>query len=127
MPESDLFGQSLSDYRWKNRLVLILNPDGDDPLVHPQVESFKNLSADITERDLLVFILHRDVVTDLKGEKQRLDAEEVPYKNFQGVILIGKDGGVKLKEEYFVAPSVIFTLIDGMPMRRSEIRASKKN
>ena len=127
LAESKLFGQSLADYQWKNRLVFIVNPDGNDPLAHPQVESFRKFNNDITDREILVLVLYQDMVIDLNGEKQLIDAAEVPYNNFQGVILIGKDGGVKLREEFFIEPSVIFTLIDSMPMRRAEMRSSKKN
>ncbi|NNC63365.1 MAG: DUF4174 domain-containing protein, partial [Gammaproteobacteria bacterium] len=40
------------------------------------------------------------------------------------VLLIGKDGGVKARHESVPALSELFTLVDGMPMRRSEMRAS---
>ena len=43
--------------------------------------------------------------------------------NFQGVLLIGKDGGIKLKKPFIVKPQTIFDLVDSMPMRRAEMRS----
>jgi hypothetical protein len=46
-------------------------------------------------------------------------------RTFSGVVLIGKDGGVKLRNDYVVAPQKILDLIDGMPMRRAEIMKNR--
>lgn len=121
------FAQSLEDYRWKKRLVFIMNPGGDNPLMHPQVKSFREFSDEISERETLLFIKTGDRVTDPEGNIQLVKIGEIPYNNFQGVVLIGKDGGVKLKEEFPVEPSALFSLIDSMPMRKAEMRSSKKH
>ena len=47
--------------------------------------------------------------------------------SFTGIVLIGKDGGVKMKKEFQVDPKTVFTLIDGMPMRRAEMERSGKS
>ena len=36
-------------------------------------------------------------------------------------VLIGKDGGVKLRQEELVRPAELFALIDSMPMRKHEM------
>ena len=41
------------------------------------------------------------------------------------VVLIGKDGGVKLRREGEIDLDEIFERIDGMPMRRNEMRRSQ--
>jgi hypothetical protein len=43
------------------------------------------------------------------------------------VILIGKDGTVKLRSKAAVSTSALFQLIDAMPMRQEEMREKKKN
>ena len=43
------------------------------------------------------------------------------------VILIGLDGGVKLRKSELLSSEELFTVIDGMPMRRAEIRRSKND
>ena len=45
----------------------------------------------------------------------------VPQRSFR-VILIGKDGGIKLKRNDQIDLETIFELIDSMPMRKDEIR-----
>lgn len=47
--------------------------------------------------------------------------------NFEGVLLIGKDGGIKLKKPFIVKPQTIFDLVDSMPMRRAEMRSKYQN
>jgi hypothetical protein len=41
-------------------------------------------------------------------------------------LLIGKDGGVKLRSSEPVSVKDIFGLIDSMPMRRQEMDSGKK-
>jgi hypothetical protein len=38
------------------------------------------------------------------------------------VVLIGKDGGEKLRQTIPLAPADLFALVDAMPMRQAEIR-----
>ncbi len=42
------------------------------------------------------------------------------------VILVGKDGGVKLKENTAISTCRLFGIVDGMPMRRQEMAATKQ-
>ena len=46
---------------------------------------------------------------------------DVTQKTF-ALILLGKDGGIKLKRNDRVKLDEIFTLIDSMPMRKDEMR-----
>lgn len=41
------------------------------------------------------------------------------------VILLGKDGGEKLRKKSFVSAAELFSLIDAMPMRQQEIREGR--
>ena len=38
------------------------------------------------------------------------------------LVLVGKDGGVKLEQDAVLAPEELFAVIDRMPMRRNEMR-----
>ena len=120
------YAQSLKDYQWKNRLLFILNPDGKDPLSHPQLVAFKDRTAAVEERQLLIMVLHQGKLMDINGNELKQDHREIPFNDFKGVMLIGKDGGVKLKEPFSIDPDLIFNLIDSMPMRRAEIKNSEK-
>jgi hypothetical protein len=49
------------------------------------------------------------------------DHFSVPSNKFS-LILVGKDGGIKLKRHDHVSLEEVFELIDSMPMRQSEMR-----
>lgn len=49
------------------------------------------------------------------------------YEGQFHVSLIGKDGHLKSHWEAPVIPEEVFSMIDAMPMRQSEMRASNKN
>ena len=122
--------QHLDDYRWGNRILLLIDKNSDTDAVIAQMENLGAENGALTERDLIIFIVTPDLVYTTEGAKTKINSEKL-YKDcdleidFTGVVLLGKDGGVKMREPFEVAAETIFALIDGMPMRRSEIRNSK--
>jgi hypothetical protein len=54
--------------------------------------------------------------------RRRLGVQAGPFQ----VLLIGKDGGVKLRSSEPVSVKDIFGLIDSMPMRQQEMESRKK-
>ncbi|RZK33884.1 MAG: DUF4174 domain-containing protein, partial [Hymenobacter sp.] len=48
-----------------------------------------------------------------------------PLTSFS-VVLIGKDGGVKLAQTQPLAPENLFGTVDKMPMRKQEAKRAKK-
>ena len=119
--------QGLEQYSWEHRLVLIMNPEGEHPLEHKQLEIFKAYKNEIMDRDLILLLVTDSEVFDAEGNSVELSKDQLPYSNFSGIILIGKDGGVKLRKPFLVSPQEIFDLIDSMPMRRAEMKKSKQN
>ena len=122
-----LYSQSLDEYQWKNRLLFILNPQAEQLLEHEQVIAFKGLEDQLEERDLILFIVNKTNVLNAKGAIVNLDRSQIPYNSYSGLMLIGKDGGVKMRQPFVVSPQEVFDLIDSMPMRRTEIKKSKQN
>lgn len=106
-------GQNLKQYQWKNRLLLLFG-DESTSVYNKQKSIFSQESHALKERDILI----------LKGTKH-LERQLNLKNNFSGIILIGKDGGIKLEEPFVVHPKTIFALIDGMPMRRAEMKKAK--
>ncbi len=119
--------QSLDEYHWKNRLIFIVNPVGDQESDHPQINAFEGYAAAIKERDMLIFVLRDKKVFDLDGLLVKWIGKTVPDPSFKGLVLIGKDGGIKLQKPFVVSAKEIFDLIDSMPMRRAEMKGSKKD
>ena len=113
------YGQDLERYRWKNRLVLIIQDLSSEQAANNQLTLFKKEESALQERAILVLHATPKQATQWKS---RFGLEET----FNGVLLIGKDGGLKFSDSFPVKPKTIFTLIDGMPMRKAEIRQQKK-
>ena len=115
-------GQSLEKYLWKNRILFLIHPQKENPQLNAQIRSFEGFEDEIQDRQLLVFVMNGNAITDIDGKPANLDPNQMIFASFTGVILIGKDGGIKLQEPFVVEPRRIFDLIDGMPMRRSEMK-----
>ncbi|MHC4121176.1 MAG: DUF4174 domain-containing protein [Planctomycetota bacterium] len=118
----------LGKYLWKNRLVLIFAASADDSLYRKQIDEFEGEIDGLVDRDVIVMELLDTGQTALArprfnhGQQSLLRAEfEVPADAFE-LVLIGKDGTVKLKSEETVSAADLFVLIDSMPMRKDEMR-----
>ncbi|WP_276165740.1 DUF4174 domain-containing protein [Zobellia alginiliquefaciens] len=128
---SQMVGQGLEDYKWKNRLLIFVTQNSDNQALKTNLNAFTEEQQDLSERDLLLFILNPESINNPNGNDLDLNAE-VTYNqlnltsDFDGVLLIGKDGGIKAKEAYPVTPETIFTKIDGMPMRQAEKRNGER-
>ena len=96
------------------RLIIVGSPD--DPRVARQHAVLKQEAGALRERAV--------VVTDITPKAAHRDRPELaidPQATFQ-VLLIGRDGEVKLRRDSLVAGSEIAALIDTMPMRRNEMK-----
>jgi hypothetical protein len=118
--------QSLTSETWKSRVLLIFGEAGD-----PDVKRQRDLLLDdrdgLEDRDMLVLQVAGPTVEVLHGKAQRLAADalrrdlNIDQPGFH-IVLVGKDGTVKLAERQPVSRTALYGLIDGMPMRRSEQR-----
>lgn len=118
--------QDFDTYQSKNRIILLKEKKLDSDWLKAQIKRLQSDIGELNERQLVVFILAGGVVYDIEQNETDLDAKiiEAQYglSDFQGLALIGKDGGVKLKENFIVNPKTIFELIDSMPMRQAETK-----
>ena len=93
-----------------------------------QMRLFAEQPAETVERDLLVFSLFDQEPGRWQDRSISVAAAESARENFKvakdsfAVLLIGKDGGVKLQSQQPVSPTDIFDLIDTMPMRQREMQ-----
>ena len=122
--------QNLDAYKWENRILLLKVSDFSSGELKEQLKTLQHHPVELRNRDILIFIVTDDAVLDTLKRKTALKSRQIieayGLKDFQGLILIGKDGGVKMKESFVVNPKVIFSLIDSMPMRQAEMKRSKK-
>ncbi len=121
---------SLGDYQWENRLLVVSSPAPDEPNFARQVQQVAATSREFGERDLVLIRLATDG-TSLAG-KRKLDPTQVEEIRAAlgidagafAVLLVGKDGTVKLSQNTIVPMDEIYALIDEMPMRQREIQDS---
>ncbi len=127
---SNAVSQDLEDYQWKNRIILLKDNNLSSDLLQKQLMQFEVKKDELDERNVLVFCLIENTVYDSKLVKTALKGKtlisQYALSDFKGLLLLGKDGGIKLKKEFIVKSSEIFKLIDGMPMRIIEMRENKK-
>jgi hypothetical protein len=107
--------QTLNDlaaYRWHARLLLLIAVDPDDVVAKALLEQTSEVEAEIEARDLRIFRYTED--PGWRAELQIPPARRI-------VVLIGKDGGVKMVRTKEVSISEIFAAVDAMPMRQQEV------
>ncbi len=110
--------QEMKEYRWHNRVVILVYNDHESNAFQQQLASFDLHETDLKDRDMILLTP--------KGEHKRklLVALDLPTE-FQGVLLVGKDGGLKFQGKLPVPPETLFALVDTMPMRRAEMKRKK--
>ena len=118
----------LTQFKWKNRLLFLFAPDRGHPFYDHLYRQIIEQKSEVEDRDLVVFsVLLRDssqmntTAIDRQESDSIRDRFTIPPNEFS-LILIGKDGGIKLKRNDRVDLAEVFELIDSMPMRRNEMR-----
>lgn len=102
---------SLRHYLWQARPILIFAAE-DDPRLAQQLALFQDASAALHDRDNVVVV---DPGGDTPlGLRFRPDGFTV--------ILVGLDGGEKLRRQEVIDPRTLNALIDTMPMRQQELQ-----
>lgn len=122
----------LTQFQWKKRLLFLFAPDASHPIYEKLRNEIAKQADEVQDRDLVIFEIFEQGASRMNTEpidRQTAasirDQFAVPSQGF-AIILIGKDGGVKLKREDYVILADIFNLIDSMPMRQNEMRQRKQ-
>lgn len=121
--------KSLQDFQWENRLLIIYAKNVDSQTLNSQLNQIKKQKNEFEERALKVIVLRNEKVEIWSSNQpQKLDYNQIMKdlnieieKEYQN-LLIGKDGGVKLKNNSPISNIKIFNTIDAMPMRQREMR-----
>ena len=111
----------LSQYRWKHRILVLFAPAASHESYRVFHERLTQRSGDVLDRDLIVFrVFEDDEAKDLRGRFK-------PKLGEFTLILIGKDGVIKLRKENDTDLQDIFDLIDSMPMRKAEMLTQSRH
>ena len=112
-------------FRSHSRVLLVFAPSETDRDLAAQRAALRPGSAENMERDLVLIEVVGDHAADARVDGRTLrGAYGVPADGFT-VILIGKDGGEKLRRRHPITEAALFATIDAMPMRRDEMSRSE--
>ena len=125
-----MHSQELTKYQWENRLIVVFTPTAENEKLQKQLGTYKTELSEFMERKLVM-------IHSLPGKQKELLPESSGwqdsnlYQNMKEskldyeVILIGLDGGVKLRQNEILETEKLFDLIDSMPMRKAEMQRKK--
>lgn len=117
---------TLEDLKWKNRILLVF--PSSNASTSDVGEMTDSLLTEISDRDLVYFIFGDSLISNSEYKFEKAYEKKLRSRYALGSkelcwILIGKDGGSKLKKEG-TAPDweLLFATIDAMPMRQREMK-----
>lgn len=124
--------QDLAAHHWQDRLLLIVADAADHPALRQQLAELQKEKEGLDERKLVIYqVLPGKYRVGLDDEGPWQISGKM-YNRFQeagasfSVLLIGLDGGTKLGRGALLSCEELFAVIDGMPMRRAEMRKKSK-
>lgn len=118
---------SLDRLRDRARPLLIFAPKPDDPQLEIQIRTLNGHAAEVHDRDIVAIGLPYKNPSPTPAQLSPTEAEAV-RRRFHvepgefAVILLGKDGGVKLRSKKPLGIEKLNGTIDAMPMRQEEVR-----
>jgi hypothetical protein len=112
----------LKTYRWRERVVLVFARNASDPRLLAQRLAVQTLTRATDDRDLLLVEVVGPWAAPVQFDAAALRRRfHVPPAAFR-VLLIGKDGVVKLDQRSVLTAAHLVETIDAMPMRQEELR-----
>jgi hypothetical protein len=118
---------TLEQLRDRSRPVLIFAPRPDDPRLEIQVRTLREHAAEAHDRELVAIALPYNNPSPTAAQLSPTEAEEA-RRRFHvapgdfAVILLGKDGGSKLRSDKPLSMEKLSGTVDAMPMRKDEVR-----
>lgn len=118
---------AIETYRWKKRPVIVFAPSDQDARLVRQKSIVGGNRTAFLDRDIVVIYVVGGTLSHDLGPGPGVNAGALRSKFRIGeagfrVLLVGKDGGVKIDSPTPLAAADLFAEIDRMPMRRDEIR-----
>jgi len=108
---------TLDAFKWTARPVIVFADSPLDPAFQTQMENLLTELDEVLERDI---VLITDTAPDDVSDLRR----QLRPRGFQ-LVLIGKDGGVKLRKPFPWDMRELSRAIDKMPIRQREISEAR--
>ena len=106
--------QDLNEFIWEKRPIVVFANSPNDPSFQRQMALLEARKEALAERDVIV-------LTDTDPGAEGPLRKKLRPRGF-ALVLIGKDGGVKLRKPAPWDVRELSRVIDKMPMRQQEIR-----
>ncbi len=120
------YSQDLSKHQWKDRLLLIYTNHKESNLLQEQLKTLKENGKGLKERKIKIYLFTSSEFSNDFGKSWQkspvLFNRYIYTSNSFQILLVGLDGGTKLTSFKILSTKKIFALIDGMPMRKREIK-----
>ena len=125
--------QDLNAYKWKNRILFVMANNKDSEKLQQQIAVFNQNVAGLKERNLVIYLVtpyefakYNAQTIDWKKSKGFFDAYKLKDTEME-LILFGMDGQIKHRKYNVTSAIEIFVIIDGMPLRQSELKNNNQN
>lgn len=116
----------MQDLVWQHRVLIVFTPDPDGVALNKQNAILASVPDGLSDRDMVIIRVTANGDVTIKNRMHASSASSF-YKRYNvragqfRVVLVGKDGTVKLDQSEPVTTSDLFALIDSMPMRQYEM------
>lgn len=119
-------GGSLDGYLFDTRPVILFTSSADHPKFRSQLSAFARYECEFYKRDIEIMTVVNNGTAIIDGATLsnedvsylRDELEVGPYTEL--LVLVGKDGRVKLRAHMPLSGEDLLRLVDAMPMRRIE-------
>lgn len=105
---------NLTEFLWQARPIVVFADSPNDPRFEQQMALLEEQAAALKTRDVVI-------LTDTDPQNASELRKSLRPRGFM-MVLIGKDGGVKLRKPFPWNVRELSRVIDKMPMRQREVR-----
>ncbi len=124
--------QEISSHKWKERVLIVMTTDTASNEFKEQLRAFTNTFSELKERKLHIYLATPEAYKLFHPEMGDWITENALFRKYKQqkstleLVLIGLDAGIKFRKHGVTPALDIFAVIDGMPMRQSELRSNKQ-
>ena len=131
LASANINAQVMDDHLWSERVIIIKTKEAQCEKYQSQIAVFEHAEAALRERKIVIYFVngssyhlidykHPEPVKDDQVSKKFAEEFFRDENKFE-IILIGLDGGLKLRQTEVISKESLFDTIDSMPRRQSEL------